>query len=476
MLKVNKYLGMMNGGRGLRQFQNVHKLEEWGLKVGCQTGKFPEPMPQIPADFELDSVAVCTDQEQTQITGGEFIVKPEAIGGIDCTGVRFIDDFHRWTNDLSSATAKAGLKPVEKAATLFLNIGYGPLQTGAWFESICGEGHKLSKNLAANSQLLLTLWPRIVKEAKSLAPFGGSLSDGERARKHYVAHLPEQNLVQFRGVKVSPGTWMSLWKAGDAWDPSLTARLLVLGSLCMKKGWILTEEDLFAGTRMGASSCGDKPAPKSKAAAVRDAKAKQDALIQRQKNVMVAATKCIADVDVVNGFRMLMLAGTSQWTGFNRLMDQLTSPEKCLAHCIAWAMWGWLECLKKCQDCLSDAQGLHRCGIDTDFSVSKVEGLTPNSPEVRYQNALATRLQTFVDLITANRAGSLVERSQYYPFILAGLAATSQDVVQATLAQFEKDVKAWWAAKDCLGGPPDFRCLRFSISDTARDQSCLNGE
>ena len=119
----------MNGGRGLRQFQNVHKLEEWGLKVGCQTGKFPEPMPQIPADFELDSVAVCTDQLQEQITGGEFIVKPEAIGGLDCTGVRFIDDFHRWTNDLSSATAKAGLKPVEKAATLFLNIGYGPLQS-----------------------------------------------------------------------------------------------------------------------------------------------------------------------------------------------------------------------------------------------------------------------------------------------------------------------------------------------------------
>ena len=461
VLRVNKYLGQMNRGRGLRQFQNVGKLREWNLDVGCQTGKFPEPTPQIPEDFELDSVAVCSDQEATQITGGEFILKPEPLG-LGCTGVRFIDDFHRWNNDLSSSVAKAGLKPVEKASTLFLNIGYGPLQSGAWFQAICGEGHEVSRTLAANSQMLLEFWPRIQKERKAKGLFGGSSSDGELERKQYLSLLPEQNLLQLRGTKVSPAVWMSVYKAGHAWDDSLTSRALVLASLCMKKGWILTKEDLFAGTRLGASSCGDKPAPKSKAAAVRDAQAKVDALRKRQQNVMVAATKLLADVDVVNGFRMLMLAGESQWTGFNKLINALTSPAKCLAHSISWAKWEWLEPLERCNDCLGDATGLNRCGIDTDFSVAQVQGLMLTSPGLLYQNALAQRLQGFVDQITATRAGSLVERSQYYPFILAGLAATSQEDVQSTLAQFGQDVKAWWAAKDFFEGPPGFRFLRFS--------------
>jgi hypothetical protein len=113
----------------------------------------------------------------------------------------------------------------------------------------------------------------------------------------------------------------------------------------MRKGWILTDEDLFSPTRLGASSCGDKPAPKSKAAGVRDAKQKLEALKARQQNNMVAATKLLADVDVVNGFRVLLLAGRSQWTGFNALISQLTTPEKCLAHSISWANWGWLDSL-----------------------------------------------------------------------------------------------------------------------------------
>ena len=125
VLRVNRLVSMMNSGRGLRQFQNVAKLREWNLADGCQTGKFPDPMPQIPEDFEVDSVAMATDQEQTQITGGEFILKPEP-EGLGCTGARFSDDFHRWNNDMASAVAKAGFAPVEKAATLFLNIGYGP--------------------------------------------------------------------------------------------------------------------------------------------------------------------------------------------------------------------------------------------------------------------------------------------------------------------------------------------------------------
>jgi hypothetical protein len=453
VLRVNRYLGMMNSGRGLRQFQNVKKLRDLNLDVGCQTGKFPEPMPPIPEGHSVDSVAVCTDQESSQITGGEFIFRPEP-NGLACTGVRLIDDFHRWNNDLATSVGLSGLKPVEKAATLFLNIGYGPLQTGAWYHMIIGEGTKLANTLPANSQLLLRFWPRIQKDSKDRSRFGDP-GGGEKARADFLAELPEMNLLNLRGTKVTPAQWMSVQIAGHAWDESLSARGLVLASLCLKKGWILTEEDLFAPTRLGATSSGDKPAPKSKAAAVRDATAKLEALKNRQVNVVVSATKLLADVDVVNGFRLLLLAGRSQWTGFNAAISQLTSPDKCLAHCISWANWGWLNDLENCNDCLADATGLNRCGIDTDFSVREMRGLTLQSPEVAYQNALAQRLHRLVHLISSTRAGSLVERSHYYPFRLAGLASEDPTVVESTLKEFERDVKAWWAAKDNWGRAPE---------------------
>jgi hypothetical protein len=450
VLRVNRLVSMMNSGRGLRQFQNVAKLREWNLADGCQTGKFPDPMPQIPEDFEVDSVAMATDQEQTQITGGEFILKPEP-EGLGCTGARFSDDFHRWNNDLASAVAKAGLAPVEKAATLFLNIGYGPWQSGAWYHGILAEGKSLSNTLTANSQLLLKYWPRISMDNRTGCCWLVETGSGEEDRRTFLGQLPEMNLLKLRGTKVAPAQWMSIFVAGHAWDKSLSARALVLASLCMKKGWILTEEDLFSPTRLGALSDGDKPAPKSKAAGVRDANRKLEALKKRQENNMVAATKLISDVDVVNGFRMLLLGGRSQWTGFNAAISQLTSPAKCLEHSISWANWGWLDSLEKCHDCLSDASGLSRCGIETDFKVHDVNGLTLKSPVVFYQNALASRLHRFVHLIVAIRGGSLVERSQYYPHRLAGLASEDPKMVESTLIQFERDVKAWWAAKDSFG-------------------------
>lgn len=449
VLRVNRYLGMMNSEQGLRAFQNVGTLRDWNLDIGCLTGKFPEPMPHMEKGYCVHSVALCTDQEQSQITGGEFIFRPEP-EGLGCTGARLSDDFHRWNNDMAMSVAKAGLAPVEKAATLFLNIGYGPWQSGAWYHGICNEGQRLSTTLPANSQLLLTFWPRILKDMK-LSILSGDNKSGEEARRTFLDKLPGLNLMNLRGTKVAPAQWMSVYIAGHAWDETLSARALVLASLCMKKGWILTDEDLFSPTRLGATSVGDKPAPKSKADGVRDARQKLESLKKRQENNMVAATKLLADVDVVNGFRVLMLAGRSQWTGFNALISQLTTADKCLDHCISWANWGWLDPLHECNTCMADAIGLSRCGIDTDFTARDMRGLSLHSAEVRYQNALAQRLYRLVDLITCTRAGSLVERCHYYPYRLAGLASQDRVLVKSTLCEFERDVNAWWSAKDKFG-------------------------
>ena len=101
---------------------------------------------------------------------------------------------------------------------------------------------------------------------------------GEQGRATWINELSRLALFSLKGVKVAPSKWMTLHKAGSKWDSTISSRALVLACLCMSKGWILTEEDLFSGTRLGASSCGEKPEPKSKASGVRDANAKLLAL------------------------------------------------------------------------------------------------------------------------------------------------------------------------------------------------------
>ena len=163
---------------------------------------------------------------------------------------------------------------------------------------------------------------------------------------------------------------------------------------------------------------------------------------------MCNATRLISDVDVVNGIRLILLAGKSQWSGFNDLIQKLTTEEACLEHCVSWSQWGWLDSLNACLECLSDCTGLRRCGIETDFTKHQLAELHPAAAEVKYQNALSMRLQRLVDLIVSHRAGSLVERCHYYPFRLAGLCSDKPHVVKGTMTEFERDVKAWWAAKD----------------------------
>ena len=128
-------------------FQNMDKLKAMNLATGCKTGKLPNPMTVIPDDVVVECLVFCTDQEQTQITGGEFILTQGS--GLGCTGVRLSDDFHRWNNDLAMAVANAGLSSAEMAATLIFNIGYGPWQKAAFFHQICRP----------NSRLVLKLWP-----------------------------------------------------------------------------------------------------------------------------------------------------------------------------------------------------------------------------------------------------------------------------------------------------------------------------
>ena len=137
--------------------------------------------------------------------------------------------------------------------------------------------------------------------------------------------------MSLREVNAAPSKWFSFQGAGEMWGKVLATRALVLANLCMDKGWIVTEEDLFASTRLGVdSNCGDKPAPKSKACAVESARAKLNKLKERTGNTLSTAARLCADVDVVNGIRIILHATKAQWSGFTDMPLKLTSPEQCL--------------------------------------------------------------------------------------------------------------------------------------------------
>ena len=152
------------------------------------------------------------------------------------------------------------------------------------------KGNQLSKSLSANSQLLQRYWFNILKDAGNHKAIADDIV-GMPAKVTFVKELPSKSLLALKKIKVAPSKWMTFHQAGSAWDPTLSARALVLGSLVMSKAWVVTAEDLFAPTRLGASSCGEKPDINSKAAGLKDATLKLDALKKRQQNNMTTAAR-----------------------------------------------------------------------------------------------------------------------------------------------------------------------------------------
>ena len=87
ILRLHRYMDMY-ASSGLQMFQNSDKLESLNLRIGCETGRWPDPMPRVPSDLVVACLCVATDEEQYQVTAGEFITANKP-GGLGCTGVRF---------------------------------------------------------------------------------------------------------------------------------------------------------------------------------------------------------------------------------------------------------------------------------------------------------------------------------------------------------------------------------------------------
>ena len=160
-------------------------------------------MPEIPADLVVACLCVATDEEQYQITAGEFTTanKPAGLG---CTGVRFRDEFHRWNNDLNSAVAFAGLATAEKAGTLIFNVGYGPWQKAAWYHMILASGQMVLKTIQPNSRMVLRFWPRHLVDSELVGLTDDAIV-GQEGRRQYVAGIPSHNVMNLNGRRGEVG-------------------------------------------------------------------------------------------------------------------------------------------------------------------------------------------------------------------------------------------------------------------------------
>ena len=109
--------------KGLQHYANVYILRERGILQGVLTGVFDnQSLLAFGAQPAPDTISWATDQEQTQLTGGEFI-----IAELEVMGCRFNDWFHRVSNDLETAQADRSRLVaigIYKAASVFF-IGEG---------------------------------------------------------------------------------------------------------------------------------------------------------------------------------------------------------------------------------------------------------------------------------------------------------------------------------------------------------------
>ena len=431
---------------GLRFAINWSKLQELGLLDGVKTGKMCEAaLGLLGAQPVPKTLFWCTDQEQTQLTGGEFILSVLRV-----TGGRFEDWFHRCSNDLATAQAEAGLTVMYYSAVLIYNIGYGPWQSCLWWQTMLAQAAALKNVLTSDSPIVLRLWKRRIRELGLQGETSPELI-GKEARVAWLESIDAKAVMNLKMHKVKTSTWMSLQMAHESgWGAHGTSRTTILSNMCMNKGWISTAEDLFAGAGMRSfrteAENGSGPLPKSKAEALRSAKKKVDALKSRAKQTVAAATIAAADDDVINGINLIAHGSDAEFREFQRTASTLKSPDDTAAFSQSWSQWGWLVVCKKTLLCRNDAAGLALCGYQTAFATHEVGDLLITSPEVKYQDCLARTLGLFTDRIISNRIGSMIGWTTMYPKRLAGLLCESTR--PRALAQFQKACKAFWKSKD----------------------------
>jgi hypothetical protein len=399
MRRVNATLNL-HWGSGLESLQSSKRLKELQVFDGCRHGFGAKPAPNL-KDFGAEpcprSFSVSADQEQSQNSAMDWLMDWDK--GLNVCGVKFSDWFHRCWNDIKIAVAMSGLEPIYQAAILIFNIGYGPWDTSLFFRQFVAQVETLPAILDSNSPLVIRFWKRHLR-LNGLLNSGNELT-GPAARKRFIQELAHKNVVDLKGGKVAPSKWLSVTDATESWRTLFAKRSLGFAQVCISRGIIKTEEDLFAKTRVASSSIGAKPAEfKSRAAALRAAKNQVKALQDRTKGIVEAATKLMADEDVINGIMIMFVCVKPVWTEFklfSTAAEGISSEEQVAALSLKWCKYSWMDALKKTFGKLSATDDLAMCGLDLDLTKNKMGKIALDSGTMKYQDGLARCIGSFTE-------------------------------------------------------------------------------
>ena len=453
---------------GLQFCSNFGDLVGLGMLEAVETGV--RPSTDVLA-LVGDQPAPCTlhlasDQEQTQVSGHAFSEDPN---GLRLTMTAIFDIFHRFVNCLNNGTAKAGLTPIFYAAVMIYNIGYGPWETCLWWQQMLAQIDDLAATMDADNALLLALWKGILVDLK-MDHKKADADVGKAARQKFIQSMKAQGKIDFRNKKVKPNSWMSFNKAHDVWDSVIRTRAMLLGCLCMRKGWITSLEDLMDPADTSAfKNCGDKPVvPGGTSGHIRSAKAKIDALKKKAGHSCAAVAKLASDNDVVGGIRMLGLGSRIVYTYFSFLEQKLKGPTDCAAFSEGWASWKWLQPLKATQKQLENTGELRRCGFKVNFPKCLTsQSATSLDPQVAYQDSLAKTLGTYTFHISSEITGHMLWWTAYYPGKFAVLQSGDDEVVKKGMEDFRTDCEAfWWAKAGTSELPYAFGALHVTLECT----------
>lgn len=444
------------GGTGQR-------LAAWVPADGRQ---FSDPLGADEADNGVLSIVM--DQLQTQWCAAWFLTYK-----LGAQMHFFFGPIHRRHNDLNNGLAKAGFFGVCLMRLFELNISYGPWANGANFNQLREQALDLVQAMDPENPILLRLWPMICADR-------GWYGDeaGAAARTRYIQELTSMKVVHFKGIRASPQRWCSLVQAMAAEDGCFHDKLLLLVTLCCRKGWAAHIDDLYTpsprllvacGLQVGgvphaarlddalmdvpaassSSSAQPAPAPKAKAkAGAQKAKGRTEAresiskVVRQSTNMLHACVRVMCDPNLILRSRAVVHVTKPLIDEHSWCTHTLRDGPSTLQYYIGEATYAWLGALVQVLKTLANLPGLGRCGLTVEFQQDMQATMLVDSADVAYEDGLADGLWRICTRTIAERCASCMVYTGSYPYLMAKVASEDVVVQASGLAMWGRD----WAA------------------------------
>ena len=481
----------------------LHGSMEDSLLHGLEWYK-PKRQRTFNDDFEEDEkdddnfLVICMDEEQKQLRGYFFMER--------CLGLNtflFMPPMHRRHNDWTNAAARSNNYDVVALTIFERNVAFGPYNKGGNAQELWEVGLELMQFIDADDPFLLKVWPLICSGKEWY-------TDEETcrgARERFIASLTTARPFSVKGNRAAPSKWAGVLRAIEEERPDAGVKLLGIGFIAIKRGWISCWEDLYDQGRKifqlkddamdtlfpeeveaevlvedGAACAAAAPAAvpiavakgkgkaKAKPKALSTAKAKAKArakvsrLISSSANAMHACGRLLTNQDFLDIQEGMYALSVGLLAEHRQAIMTMKSREGMLEYYRANALGSWREPLWSAMETICSLKAFRRVvGLTTEFPAVLKKRYTPDHPTVVAEDNLARTFWNFTSHLLAERAASCQRYSTSYPLLLGGMLGDESEII-ATIAKFKIDWEAYCSA----------RCCKIDVVMTACDRSSLN--